>query len=31
VARADREVWLMQRKTDALGKTLGRTTGWTHR
>ena len=21
----------MQRKTDALGKTLGRTTGWTHR
>jgi 2,4-dienoyl-CoA reductase (NADPH2) len=22
---------LMQRKTDALGKTLGRTTGWTHR
>ena len=31
VAKADREVWLMQRKTDALGKTLGRTTGWTHR
>ena len=31
VARADREVWLMQRKTDALGKSLGRTTGWTHR
>jgi 2,4-dienoyl-CoA reductase (NADPH2) len=24
-------VWLMQRKADALGKTLGRTTGWTHR
>ena len=21
----------MQRKTDALGKSLGRTTGWTHR
>ncbi|MBP6900406.1 MAG: NADPH-dependent 2,4-dienoyl-CoA reductase [Burkholderiaceae bacterium] len=31
VARNGREVWLMQRKTDALGKTLGRTTGWTHR
>jgi 2,4-dienoyl-CoA reductase (NADPH2) len=31
VARADREVWLMQRKTDALGRSLGRTTGWTHR
>jgi 2,4-dienoyl-CoA reductase (NADPH2) len=31
VARAEREVWLMQRKTDALGKTLGRTTGWAHR
>ena len=31
VAKADREVCLMQRKTDALGKTLGRTTGWTHR
>jgi 2,4-dienoyl-CoA reductase (NADPH2) len=31
VARAEREVWLMQRKTDALGKSLGRTTGWTHR
>jgi 2,4-dienoyl-CoA reductase (NADPH2) len=31
VAKADREVWLMQRKADALGKTLGRTTGWTHR
>ncbi|OYV02410.1 MAG: NADPH-dependent 2,4-dienoyl-CoA reductase [Burkholderiales bacterium PBB5] len=31
VARSEREVWLMQRKTDALGKTLGRTTGWTHR
>jgi 2,4-dienoyl-CoA reductase (NADPH2) len=26
-----REVTLMQRKADALGKTLGRTTGWTHR
>ena len=31
VARAEREVMLMQRKADALGKTLGRTTGWTHR
>ncbi len=31
VARADREVTLMQRKTDAVGKYLGRTTGWTHR
>jgi 2,4-dienoyl-CoA reductase (NADPH2) len=24
-------VFLLQRKADALGKTLGRTTGWTHR
>lgn len=31
VTKADREVWLMQRKTDALGKNLGRTTGWAHR
>jgi 2,4-dienoyl-CoA reductase (NADPH2) len=31
VARADRTVVLMQRKADALGKTLGRTTGWAHR
>jgi 2,4-dienoyl-CoA reductase (NADPH2) len=31
VARAEREVILMQRKADALGKALGRTTGWTHR
>ena len=31
VAKADRTVWLMQRKPDALGRTLGRTTGWTHR
>ncbi len=31
VAKADREVILMQRKADALGKSLGRTTGWTHR
>jgi 2,4-dienoyl-CoA reductase (NADPH2) len=31
VARAERSVTLMQRKTDALGKGLGRTTGWAHR
>jgi len=31
VARSDRSVTLLQRKADALGKTLGRTTGWTHR
>jgi len=31
VAKSDREVTLMQRKADSLGKTLGRTTGWTHR
>ena len=31
VEKADREVILMQRKSDALGKTLGRTTGWTHK
>ena len=31
VAAAERTVYLMQRKTDALGKGLGRTTGWTHR
>ena len=31
VARADRTVYLMQRKTDPVGSTLGRTTGWTHR
>ena len=31
VAAADRRVWLMQRKTDPVGSTLGRTTGWTHR
>ena len=26
-----RRVTLLQRKTDPVGKTLGRTTGWTHR
>ena len=31
VAVADRTVYLMQRKADLMGKTLGRTTGWTHR
>ena len=31
VQASPREVWLLQRKADALGKTLGRTTGWTHR
>jgi len=31
VARADRTVYLMQRKTTGLGRSLGRTTGWTHR
>lgn len=27
----DREIFLLQRKTTAVGKNLGRTTGWTHR
>ncbi len=31
VAKADRVVWLMQRKHEAFGRSLGRTTGWTHR
>ncbi len=31
VAAAARTVYLMQRKAEPLGKTLGRTTGWTHR
>jgi 2,4-dienoyl-CoA reductase (NADPH2) len=31
VATSGREVTLMQRKADALGKGLGRTTGWSHR
>lgn len=31
VANSGREVFLMQRKTDAVGRNLGRTTGWTHR
>lgn len=31
VANSGREVFLMQRRTDAVGRNLGRTTGWTHR
>ncbi len=31
VARADRDVTLLQRKGGAPGKTLGKTTGWTHK
>ena len=31
VAAADRTVWLLQRRPDPMGATLGRTTGWTHR
>jgi 2,4-dienoyl-CoA reductase (NADPH2) len=31
VARSGRSITLLQRKTDPVGKTLGRTTGWTHR
>ena len=31
VAKADREVWLMQRKETKVGRGLGKTTGWTHR
>ncbi len=31
VEAQDREVTLFQRKTSAVGKSLGRTTGWTHR
>lgn len=31
VAHNDRDVVVMQRKTSAVGRTLGKTTGWTHR
>ncbi|MCP5067697.1 MAG: NADPH-dependent 2,4-dienoyl-CoA reductase [bacterium] len=31
VAKADREVILMQRKSTRLGRGLGKSTGWTHR
>lgn len=30
-APAAREIWLLQRKTSAIGKHLGKTTGWIHR
>ncbi len=31
VAKADREVYLLQRKTTRHGRSLGKTTGWTHK
>lgn len=31
VETADREIYLLQRKPTAIGKTLGPSTGWTHR
>jgi len=31
VAKADREVYLLQRKTTSIGKGLGKTTGWAHK
>lgn len=31
VTASGRDVTMLQRKAEALGKTLGRTTGWTHR
>ena len=31
VAKSDREIWLLQRKDTAVGRGLGKTTGWTHR
>jgi len=31
VAKADREVYLLQRKDTPVGRGLGKTTGWTHR
>ncbi len=31
VPASGREVFLLQRKSDPVGKALGRTTGWTHR
>ncbi|OUS27588.1 NADPH-dependent 2,4-dienoyl-CoA reductase [Gammaproteobacteria bacterium 45_16_T64] len=31
VETSDKEIYLLQRKTTSVGKTLGRTTGWTHR
>ena len=31
IEKSDRKIYLMQRKNEPLGKTLGRTTGWTHK
>eukprot|EP00752_Nemacystus_decipiens_P018811 g16867.t1 len=31
VAKSNRQIWLLQRKDTAVGRGLGRTTGWTHR
>jgi 2,4-dienoyl-CoA reductase (NADPH2) len=31
VEKADREIWLLQRKNTPVGAGLGRTTGWTHK
>lgn len=31
IEKADREVYLLQRKTTPHGRSLGKTTGWTHR
>ncbi len=31
VEKADRDIWLLQRKTTPVGQNLGRTTGWTHK
>lgn len=31
IAKSDREVLLLQRKTSSVGRGLGKTTGWTHR
>lgn len=31
VEKADRAIWLLQRKTTPVGQHLGRTTGWTHK
>ncbi|NPU90279.1 MAG: NADPH-dependent 2,4-dienoyl-CoA reductase [Gammaproteobacteria bacterium] len=31
VEKADRDIWLLQRKSTPVGAGLGRTTGWTHK
>jgi 2,4-dienoyl-CoA reductase (NADPH2) len=31
VAKSDKEIYLLQRKTTSIGKGLGKTTGWAHR